>query len=205
MNLPEYDEIKKRFQIANKSIDHGWSYLLLDDKWEDREFKEMVARTRDHYREDRPKLGKGNRDFTFAFATLNGKGTQTLPALRSTRSKSCVCGQPHTYNRCWYLNPRARRPKGWQERPEVRARVNEALDDKRVQHEVQKSIPQLQSTNARQHDSDDIMDMGLSVFDLENSNRVLNDETNDKVKTLASLSESMSQASLQQTICLAAG
>lgn len=113
LGMPEKDEIRIRFRQANRNIDSGWSYMLTDDKWRTKNFLDMVAKTREFYREDKPQLSRGNRDFTFAFATLGGRDQNNqngTSSVQQTNRPDCLCGRNHPLFRCWYLNPNSQSP-----------------------------------------------------------------------------------------------
>lgn len=135
--MPEKEEIKIRFRQANKTIDLGFSYLLLDDKWDDIPFSQMIFKARNHYRQDRPLFSKGNCDFTFAFATLNKKDTKGQITRSDRNDQSCLCAKNHSFTRCFYLSPSMRKPHWFRENPNVQSQINRALQDEDTKREVE--------------------------------------------------------------------
>lgn len=167
LNMPKKEEIKTRFRQANKSIDSGSSYLLLDDKWDDIPFYQMASKAWNQYRQDRPSLSRGNRDFTFAFATLKKKDTKGQPQRSNRNDPSCLCEKNHSYTRCFYLNPSMRKPYWFRENPTIRSEISRALQDEDTRRRVENQINRYDKSGQNKDDPS-TLEVGLSALEREN-------------------------------------
>lgn len=141
----------------------------------------MVSKARDHYRQDKPFLAKGNRDFTFAFASLNKKDTRGQPKKFERNDHACVCGKKHSFSRCFYLNPSIR-PGWFREVPAVRDQVNKALENDKLKNKVEAKLNR-HGKESNSADDSSVLEVNFSAIEYEPKNELaLSTALNENVK-----------------------
>lgn len=104
----------------------------------------MIAKSRNYYRQDRPSFPKGNRDFTFAFATMNMKDTRKQVRKTYCNDHSCLCGKNYSFSRCFYLNPSMEKPHWFKENPAIQGQINRALQDEDTKQKVNNQLSRIE-------------------------------------------------------------
>lgn len=147
VNLPEIASEKRTMQqflvaVSYKETIYAETTLTLVDAQAVTSMEQVIANYRDRYRLHQS-MGKGNaQDSHSAFATESSKSKGKKSTFKGNSQdrepEPCLCGKKMWYSDCWYLNGSA--PSYWKEDPNIRKKVNKALEDPDIKARVQRSL-----------------------------------------------------------------
>ena len=90
--------------------------------------------------------GKTDRGRSRSRDTLRQSNSRDSSQNRNRSPKPCLCGQKHSWKRCFFLNPDVR-PKSWRPREKLLRTFNNALKQldkaqkERIERVIRKSLP----------------------------------------------------------------
>lgn len=117
----------------------------------------IIDTFRHHMRMKEARKGKSTTSNS-AFAADESKETGSRDSSRTPSFRGrhqhydpCYCGNNHPYGDCFYINEKIR-PKGWTLKPEIVAKVEEAMKDPKKKEQMERSIKR---TNERRQKNKD--------------------------------------------------
>jgi hypothetical protein len=136
LSLPEVDGDRsvEDFVYAIEPVTPGWSGYWKNElqrlEWEKKRlpsFFELVEIYRNHRRMELARKGRTSQG-SYA-VTFKGESTESSKEDSKMKPKApCVCGGPHPYYDCWYLNE-VNRPSWWKPTKSVQKTVDQKIAD----------------------------------------------------------------------------